>query len=76
MLTPGIEPMQFVSEEYCHHALPRSATSGCGKPPFRNIHPWKLSLQATRIGKLMTFNSCFNFKLANVLVSLFNIYAV
>jgi len=44
MLTPGIEPMQFVSEEYCHHALTHLVTSGCGKqPPFRSIHPWKQS---------------------------------
>jgi hypothetical protein len=39
MLTLGREPIQFVSEEYGHHALTRSATSGCGKqPPFCNIH--------------------------------------
>jgi len=36
--------MQFVSEEYRHHALTRLATSGCSRqPPFRNIHPWKQS---------------------------------
>jgi len=41
MLTLGHEPIQFVSEEYCHHVLTRSATSGCDKqPPFRNIHLW------------------------------------
>jgi len=41
MLTLGLEPMYFVSEEYCYRALTRSAASGCGKqPPFRNIqHP-------------------------------------
>jgi len=39
-----LEPTQFVSEEYCHHALTRSATSGCTKhPPLRNIHSWKQS---------------------------------
>jgi prophage antirepressor-like protein len=44
MLTLGLEPMWFVSEEYCHHALMRSAISGCGKQaPSRNIHPWKYS---------------------------------
>jgi len=60
-----IEPMYLVSEEYCHHALTRSATSVCSKqPPFRNIHPWKHSYQVTRLGKLMTFNSCINFKLS------------
>jgi len=65
MLTLELEPMQFVSEEYCHHALTRSATSGYGKQPsFRNIHPWKQSQQVTRLGKLMAFNSCFNFKLS------------
>jgi len=38
MLTLGREPIEFVSEEYCHHALTRSATSGCDKqPPFRKI---------------------------------------
>jgi len=41
MLTLGHEPIYFISEEYCHHALTRSAISGCGKqPPFRNIHLW------------------------------------
>jgi len=31
-------------QEYCHHALTRSANTGCGKqPPFHNIHPWKQS---------------------------------
>jgi len=68
MLSVGLfffEPMQFVSEEYCHHALIRSATSSCGRqPPFRNIYPWKQSKQATRLGKLMTYNSYFNFKLS------------
>ena len=60
-----LETMQFVSEEYCHHVLTRSAASGCGKQrPFRNIHPWKQSYQATRLGELMTFISCFNFKLS------------
>jgi hypothetical protein len=44
MLTLGLERMKFVSEEYCHHALTRSVTSGFGKqPPFRNIHLWKQS---------------------------------
>jgi len=44
MLTLGHEPLEFVSEEYCHQALTRSATSGWGKqPPFRNMHPWKQS---------------------------------
>ena len=58
MLTLGIEPMYFVSEEYCHHVLKRLATSGCGKqPPFRNIHRWKQSKRDTRLGKLMIFNS-------------------
>jgi hypothetical protein len=33
MLTLGLEPMWFVSEEYCHHALTRTATSGCGQQP-------------------------------------------
>jgi hypothetical protein len=38
MLTLGREPKYFVSEEYCYHALTRSATSGYDKqPPFRNI---------------------------------------
>jgi hypothetical protein len=44
MLSLGLEPMWFVSKEYCHHMLTRLATSGCGKqPPFRNIHPWTQS---------------------------------
>jgi hypothetical protein len=61
----GLEPVYFVSEEYCHHALTRSGTSGCDKqPPFRNIPLWKHSWQATHLGKLMTFNSYFNFKLS------------
>jgi len=52
----GLEQMQLISEEYSHYALTRSATSGCGKePPFRNIHLWKQSQQATRLAKLMTF---------------------
>ena len=34
MLTLGLEPMYFVSEEYCHYALTRSATSGCGSVRF------------------------------------------
>jgi len=33
MLTLGLERMWFVSEQYCHHALTRTATSGCGKQP-------------------------------------------
>jgi len=38
MLTLGREPIEFVFEEYCSHALTRSATSGYDKqPPFRNI---------------------------------------
>jgi hypothetical protein len=42
MLTLGLEPIQFVSEEYCQHALTRSATSGCGEElTFCSIHPWK-----------------------------------
>jgi len=37
----GIEPMYFVSKEYCYHMWTRLATAGCNKqPPFRNIHPW------------------------------------
>jgi len=53
----------FVSEDYCHHELTRSATSGCGTQlHFSNIHPWKQSYPATRLGKLMTSNSCFNFE--------------
>jgi len=44
ILTLGLKPMYFVSEEYCHHVLTHSATSNCGKqPPFRNIHVWKQS---------------------------------
>jgi len=44
MLTRGLEPMQFVSEEYCHHTFRRSATSVYNKQqPVRNIHPWKQS---------------------------------
>jgi len=39
MLTLGREPIYFASVEYCHHALTRSATSGCDKqPPLRNVH--------------------------------------
>ena len=38
MLTLGREPIQFVSEEYCHHALTRSATSGCDKQPTLSQH--------------------------------------
>jgi len=39
MLTRGLKPVQFVSKEYCHHALMLPATSGYGKQPlFRNIH--------------------------------------
>jgi hypothetical protein len=45
MLTLGLKPMEFVSEEYCYHALMRSATSGCGKQlPFRNIHMFEAEL--------------------------------
>jgi hypothetical protein len=29
MLSVGLEPKQFVSEEYCQDALASSATSGC-----------------------------------------------
>jgi len=44
MVTLGREPIKFVFEEYCHHALMRSATSGCDKqPPFRNIQLCKQS---------------------------------
>ena len=44
MLTLGLEPMQFVNEESCHHALTRWPASRCGKQsPFRNIHQWKQS---------------------------------
>ena len=39
MLSLGLEPMQFVYEEYFHHALTRSATSGCGKQPPLSQHP-------------------------------------
>jgi hypothetical protein len=31
MLSMGLEPMQFVSEEYCHHVLTHLATYKCGK---------------------------------------------
>jgi len=42
MLTLGIEPMWFVSEEYCYHVLMSLAISRCGKQtPFHNIYPWK-----------------------------------
>jgi len=34
MLNLGREPIKFVSEENCHHASTRSATSAA-----RNIHP-------------------------------------
>jgi hypothetical protein len=38
----GLEPIWFVSEEYCQHTFTRSATSGCGEElPFRSIHLWK-----------------------------------
>jgi hypothetical protein len=65
MLTLGHETIYFVFEEYCHHALTRSATSGYDRQlPFRNIQLCKQSQQAARLGKLMTFNSSFNFKLS------------
>jgi len=42
MLKLGLQYMQFSSEEYSHHSLTRSATSGSNKEPSsRNIHPWK-----------------------------------
>jgi len=44
MLTLGREPIEFVFEEYFHHTLMRSATSGYNKqPPFRNTQLCKQS---------------------------------
>ena len=75
MLTLGMEPMQSVSEEYCRHALTRSANSGCGKQlPFRNIRPWKQSQQAIHLGKLMTFNSCLKFKFWLIYIMCVGVY--
>jgi len=40
----GLEPTQFVSEEYCYCTLKGSATTSCSNlPPFHNIHPWQQS---------------------------------
>jgi hypothetical protein len=42
--------VQWVSEQYCYHALMGSAANGCAKqPPYRNIHLQKQSWQDTRL---------------------------
>jgi hypothetical protein len=44
MLSVGLEPKLFVSEEYCQDTLTRLATSGYSEqPPFRNIYSWTQS---------------------------------
>jgi len=64
MLTLGREPIQFVSEEYCHHALRRSATSAArNNDPYQHTSDVR-KLTAARLEKLMTYISCFNFKLS------------
>jgi len=44
MSIPGLEPTQFVSEEYCYHMLMGSATTSCGEQRLSdNIHPLQQS---------------------------------
>jgi hypothetical protein len=46
MLSVGLEPKQFVSEEYCQDALASSATSGCA-----NNNPFATSIRGSRASK-------------------------
>jgi hypothetical protein len=46
MLSLGLEPMMFVSEEYCHHSLMCSAIPGVA-----NNHPFTTSIHGSRASK-------------------------
>ena len=59
---PNFSPIRT---QYLKIRMSRAVNFECGKQlPFRNIHPWKQSYQATRLAKSMIFNSRFNFKLS------------
>ena len=66
VLRVGLELTQCVSEQYCYRTLTGLAMPDtCKNTPITlSIHSRQQSWQAICLGKLMKFNSCFNFKLS------------